>query len=169
MNTVPKFRVPEFPKDLHDQAPPVTAAVRSFELESRTPSALQMVERGGFEPPKAEPADLQSAPFDRFGTSPVHQSSLNTKNTHRTTPHSRSCSVLSSAPPSKPNVSALGCECRMSDCCYFLSANPFASFGFLRRVWNRSSTVPQLPITFVFPNDCLLDLELAMGLEPATC
>ena len=25
---------------------------------------------GGFEPPKAEPADLQSAPFDRFGTSP---------------------------------------------------------------------------------------------------
>ena len=25
---------------------------------------------GGFEPPKAEPADLQSAPFDRFGTPP---------------------------------------------------------------------------------------------------
>jgi hypothetical protein len=29
-----------------------------------------MVERGGFEPPKAEPADLQSAPFDLSGTSP---------------------------------------------------------------------------------------------------
>ena len=29
-----------------------------------------VVERGGFEPPKAEPADLQSAPFDRSGTSP---------------------------------------------------------------------------------------------------
>ena len=29
-----------------------------------------MVERGGFEPPKAEPADLQSAPFDHSGTSP---------------------------------------------------------------------------------------------------
>ena len=28
------------------------------------------MERGGFEPPKAEPADLQSAPFDRSGTSP---------------------------------------------------------------------------------------------------
>jgi hypothetical protein len=28
------------------------------------------LERGGFEPPKAEPADLQSAPFDRSGTSP---------------------------------------------------------------------------------------------------
>jgi hypothetical protein len=29
-----------------------------------------MVERGGFEPPKAEPADLQSDPFGRSGTSP---------------------------------------------------------------------------------------------------
>jgi hypothetical protein len=28
------------------------------------------MERGGFEPPKAEPADLQSAPFDHSGTSP---------------------------------------------------------------------------------------------------
>jgi hypothetical protein len=27
-----------------------------------------LVEGGGFEPPKAEPADLQSAPFDRSGT-----------------------------------------------------------------------------------------------------
>ena len=33
-----------------------------------------LVERGGFEPPKAAPADLQSAPFDRSGTSPLpHQ------------------------------------------------------------------------------------------------
>ena len=30
-----------------------------------------MVERGGFEPPKAAPADLQSDPFDRSGTSPL--------------------------------------------------------------------------------------------------
>ncbi len=30
-----------------------------------------MVEGGGFEPPKAEPADLQSAPFDRSGTPPL--------------------------------------------------------------------------------------------------
>ena len=28
------------------------------------------MERGGFEPPKASPADLQSAPFGRSGTSP---------------------------------------------------------------------------------------------------
>ena len=32
-----------------------------------------MVEGGGFEPPKAEPADLQSAPFDRSGIPPQHQ------------------------------------------------------------------------------------------------
>ena len=30
--------------------------------------STSMVVRGGFEPPKAEPADLQSAPFDRSGT-----------------------------------------------------------------------------------------------------
>src|SRR6266545_7109876 len=31
---------------------------------------LQMVEGGGFEPPKASPTDLQSVPFDRSGTPP---------------------------------------------------------------------------------------------------
>ena len=30
-----------------------------------------MVEGGGFEPPKAEPADLQSAPFGHSGTPPA--------------------------------------------------------------------------------------------------
>ena len=30
-----------------------------------------MVERGGFEPPKAKPSDLQSDPFGRSGTSPL--------------------------------------------------------------------------------------------------
>ncbi len=29
-----------------------------------------MVEGGGFEPPKAEPSDLQSDPFDRSGIPP---------------------------------------------------------------------------------------------------
>jgi hypothetical protein len=29
------------------------------------------VERGGFEPPKASPTDLQSVPFGRSGTSPT--------------------------------------------------------------------------------------------------
>ena len=92
-------RIFESPEGSARPGAAVTAAVRSFELESRTSGALRMVERGGFEPPKAEPADLQSAPFDRFGTSPVRQSSLNTKNTHRGTPHSRSCSVLSPPHP----------------------------------------------------------------------
>ncbi len=30
--------------------------------------AINMVEGGGFEPPKAEPSDLQSDPFDHSGT-----------------------------------------------------------------------------------------------------
>ena len=32
--------------------------------------AITMVEGGGFEPPKAEPSDLQSDPFGRLGTPP---------------------------------------------------------------------------------------------------
>ena len=32
-----------------------------------------VVEGGGFEPPKAKPADLQSAPVDRLGTPPEHK------------------------------------------------------------------------------------------------
>jgi len=38
----------------------------------RRPStgAVNLVEGGGFEPPKAEPSDLQSDPFDRSGTPP---------------------------------------------------------------------------------------------------
>ena len=32
-----------------------------------------MVEGGGFEPPKAEPSDLQSDPVDRLGTPPANR------------------------------------------------------------------------------------------------
>ena len=32
--------------------------------------AMFLVEGGGFEPPKAKPADLQSAPVDRLGIPP---------------------------------------------------------------------------------------------------
>ena len=35
-----------------------------------------LVERGGFEPPKAVPADLQSAPFGHSGTSPCSESEV---------------------------------------------------------------------------------------------
>jgi hypothetical protein len=34
------------------------------------PRPFFLVEGGGFEPPKVEPADLQSAPFDHSGTPP---------------------------------------------------------------------------------------------------
>ena len=33
-------------------------------------SRFSLVEGGGFEPPKAEPSDLQSDPFDHSGTPP---------------------------------------------------------------------------------------------------
>ena len=35
-----------------------------------------MVEGGGFEPPKAEPSDLQSDPFNRSGTPPTISGAL---------------------------------------------------------------------------------------------
>ena len=35
-----------------------------------------VVEGGGFEPPKAEPADLQSAPFGRSGTPPKNKPAI---------------------------------------------------------------------------------------------
>ncbi len=36
----------------------------------------RLVEGGGFEPPKAEPSDLQSDPFDRSGTPPTISGAL---------------------------------------------------------------------------------------------
>lgn len=51
------------------------AEVLAVELRPRIQSA-KMVEGGGFEPPKAEPADLQSAPFDRSGTPPAQSGKL---------------------------------------------------------------------------------------------
>ncbi len=39
----------------------------------------KMVEGGGFEPPKASPADLQSAPFDHSGTPPNQSSIINSR------------------------------------------------------------------------------------------
>ena len=42
----------------------------SFSFPTPPGRTAEMVEGGGFEPPKAEPTDLQSAPFDRSGTPP---------------------------------------------------------------------------------------------------
>ena len=44
-------------------------------------SRQKMVEREGFEPSKASPADLQSAPFGHSGTSPII-SSMFAANSH---------------------------------------------------------------------------------------
>ena len=43
---------------------------RNLETPSTFYSVNLMVEGGGFEPPKVEPADLQSAPFGHSGTPP---------------------------------------------------------------------------------------------------
>jgi hypothetical protein len=40
-------------------------------LPAKTILAYLYVGRAGFEPTKAEPTDLQSAPFDRFGIFPI--------------------------------------------------------------------------------------------------
>jgi hypothetical protein len=48
--------------------PSVPSTARCSAQSSPPPSLL--VEGGGFEPPKAEPSDLQSDPFDRSGTPP---------------------------------------------------------------------------------------------------
>lgn len=42
-----------------------------------------MVGREGLEPSKAEPADLQSAPFDHFGTDPQFQFASHKVDTER--------------------------------------------------------------------------------------
>ena len=49
-------------------------------------SDIKMVEGGGFEPPKAVPADLQSAPFGRSGTPPAKSGHF--------LPNSHSCQLI---------------------------------------------------------------------------
>ena len=43
---------------------------------TRETLSLKLVEGGGFEPPKVEPADLQSDPFGRSGTPPLSSNFL---------------------------------------------------------------------------------------------
>ena len=53
--------------------PPVRPKVSNPPFSHPVPAGHE-VEGGGFEPPKAEPTDLQSAPFDRSGTPPgIHK------------------------------------------------------------------------------------------------
>ena len=51
-----------------------TARLRAGPATAPPPSLL--VEGGGFEPPKAEPSDLQSDPFDRSGTPPERKQEI---------------------------------------------------------------------------------------------
>ena len=51
----------------HQSQPPIQGC---GQIHPKHPNRSIVVEGGGFEPPKAEPADLQSAPFDRSGTPP---------------------------------------------------------------------------------------------------
>jgi hypothetical protein len=80
------WRKPHHHKELKDSkyrgrsrllAPQSGAPARGFSPFRGTPGKANFyfsntfrMGRGGFEPPKASPADLQSAPFDRSGTSP---------------------------------------------------------------------------------------------------
>lgn len=50
-----------------DTRRPNSADIYSYRIRQ---TRQAMVEGGGFEPPKAEPSDLQSDPFDRSGTPP---------------------------------------------------------------------------------------------------
>ena len=48
-----------------------------------TPLTTRLVEGEGFEPSKAKPADLQSAPFDRSGTPPEQKLESSQKTRHK--------------------------------------------------------------------------------------
>jgi hypothetical protein len=56
-----------------------------------------LVEGGGFEPPKAEPPDLQSGPFDRSGTPPNKERII----FYYLTAHVNRCTFLALVPVKK--------------------------------------------------------------------
>ena len=52
---------------------PIELFPRAIGLPTKTIKNKEMVEGGGFEPPKALPTDLQSVPFDHSGTPPCFE------------------------------------------------------------------------------------------------
>ena len=69
---------------------------------SSVPTIYLLVGRGGFEPPKAEPSDLQSDPFGHSGTSPENRRS--SKNNHKSYQKNLAGTIDSPKPshPTKP-------------------------------------------------------------------
>ena len=140
-----------------------------------------MVERGGFEPPKAKPTDLQSAPFDRFGTSPAENSRAAPSRSTVFEVEIKSEQTLPSRPPRPAIVKEERCglapfgrpvvENRvprdrgaLAEGCY--------SYPVWLRVMIRSDRFARPWARSAFSSGCqfgLAELELAMGLEPATC
>ena len=51
-------------------------ALPGYPAPNRPNAGFKVVEGEGFEPSKAEPTDLQSAPFDRSGTPPKFESRI---------------------------------------------------------------------------------------------
>jgi hypothetical protein len=49
---------------------PLNYTRQTHYLCTETGDSIHLVEGGGFEPPSAEPSDLQSDPFDHSGTPP---------------------------------------------------------------------------------------------------
>ena len=101
-----------------------------------------LVVGGGFEPPKAEPADLQSAPFGHSGTQPRRRNKL------RSAPFG-----LKPESPRAP-LSLL-----------FREKDAILSAG-CRRLQILFARGARVCRAFVLP--CQSRLELAMGVEPAT-
>ncbi len=64
----------------HSGTPPQYAANNNIELLKLVftlySAKKKVVEGGGFEPPKAEPSDLQSDPFGHSGTPPEHEADI---------------------------------------------------------------------------------------------
>jgi hypothetical protein len=64
-----------------------------------------LVEGGGFEPPKAEPSDLQSDPFDRSGTPPSNRARQSSLPPHHGQPQFGTAKAPGAKPPARSVLS----------------------------------------------------------------
>ena len=150
--------------------PPVAAAIRKFEPGSRIPNRCALRWWRG-EDSNLRRLSQQIYSLPRLTASVPLQfvKSLNNKKMRAGAPFIRVAANFSAHSIREPKVPAIGCECRMSDCCNFRSASPIYLFRIASQCRDTFAARTLPPFTFVFPYDCAPDLELAMGLEPATC